>query len=350
MSRQKPVEGPTALLIDGGLEARRIAIGISKTMRGAPTETWVVHHPGEPGASVLQAEIFKPHGGLWQAWTGNYTRARDRELAQRVAAARNGTGTAKPHISERKMSMNRLYPKFERNRHFVAPSARPRGRVVADFNTLEDLVAHAGRELGATHVSGHDAGTKLYFPRGGHYPYEEASVWRKNGYWHAQGPGARTGVGGLPRDARPIGGAGRRAAEARRSESQRRWGPCPYCGATGWMGSVWPGGLNPLFHHDRPQGGRCIQALNAERTGRRTTGVAQRFVPHKPGRRVEDYIAVDNRGRKLGGPFKHYSEAKDVGGPGAHVQFVPKKSPRPSEAERKTKTSKKKRVSKKKRK
>lgn len=91
------------------------------------------------------------------------------------------------------------------------------GPVVADFNTLEDLVQHAADQLGATHAVIDGAHTKLYFPRsGGLYPYEEASVWRKADYWHAQGPHARVGVSHLPRGAQPIGRAahqGHRAAE-----------------------------------------------------------------------------------------------------------------------------------------
>jgi hypothetical protein len=54
--------------------------------------------------------------------------------------------------------------------------------------------------------------------------------------------------------------------ESRRSESQRRWGPCRFCGATGWTTSAWRWG-NPLYHHDRPQGGQCLQALKAEKAG-----------------------------------------------------------------------------------
>lgn len=86
--------------------------------------------------------------------------------------------------------------------------------VMRDFDTLEDLIAHAGRE-GATHVAGADAHTKIYYPRGGQYPYEEAKVWRKGSYWHAEGPGARTGVQGLPRGATPIGGRGQHHAAER---------------------------------------------------------------------------------------------------------------------------------------
>lgn len=104
----------------------------------------------------------------------------------------------------------------------------PRQHQVADFNTLEDLIAHAERELGATHVTVElirgtgkaGRGTKIYFPRGGQYPYEEALVRRNGGYWHADGPGARTGIRQLPDNAMTIeryltrGGRRREAAEA----------------------------------------------------------------------------------------------------------------------------------------
>ncbi len=83
---------------------------------------------------------------------------------------------------------------------------------VADFNTIDDLVKHARTE-GATHVSnpsGVGSETKLYFPLrdGG---YAEASVWRKEGYWHTQAPSVRTRVAKLPAGAQRIGG--KRTAE-----------------------------------------------------------------------------------------------------------------------------------------
>lgn len=93
-------------------------------------------------------------------------------------------------------------------------------RVVADFNTLEDLIEHARTELGATHVTLAGPDTRIYFPRGGQYPYEEARVWRKGGYWHAEGPGARQGTS-LPRGARPIGARGQWAAERGRRVAER---------------------------------------------------------------------------------------------------------------------------------
>jgi hypothetical protein len=88
--------------------------------------------------------------------------------------------------------------------HFVAP--RGRARHVADFDTLDDLVAHAA-QLGATHVSYPEPGTMqgvvLYFPlEDGQY--EAASVWQKGGYWHSQGPGSREIVRYLPRGAQDI--------------------------------------------------------------------------------------------------------------------------------------------------
>ncbi len=86
--------------------------------------------------------------------------------------------------------------------------------VVADFNTIDDLVKHARGE-GATHVSnpsGVGSETKLYFPLrdGG---YAEASVWRKEGYWHTQAPSVRARVAKLPAEAQRIGRSGGRAAE-----------------------------------------------------------------------------------------------------------------------------------------
>ena len=89
--RQEP-SGPESLDLGDDLAARRLGIGVSKSLRGAPTEVWAVHPYGDPGASVLQVELYKPFGQPWAAWTGATTRARDRELAQRVAVARNGAG------------------------------------------------------------------------------------------------------------------------------------------------------------------------------------------------------------------------------------------------------------------
>jgi len=81
-------------MIDVGLAARRIETNASKSgSRERSTETWVVHPHGDPYGAVLQVQLFRPSGGrAWSAWTGQYIRARDRELAERVAAARNTVG------------------------------------------------------------------------------------------------------------------------------------------------------------------------------------------------------------------------------------------------------------------
>jgi hypothetical protein len=93
-----------------------------------------------------------------------------------------------------------------------------RSHIVADFNTIEDLVQHAADELGATHAIIAGPETRIYFPRGGDYPYEEARVFRKAGYWHADGPHMRPGVSHLPPDAEPLDqpAPSRRAAEGPR--------------------------------------------------------------------------------------------------------------------------------------
>ncbi len=91
--------------------------------------------------------------------------------------------------------------------------------VVRDFSTLPDLIKHAKSDLGATHVSGQGAETRIYFPLGSGQ-YEEATVWQKGNYWHATGPGARQRVSKPPRDAKPITQQGMRwASEASRGPS-----------------------------------------------------------------------------------------------------------------------------------
>ena len=52
----------------------------------------------------------------------------------------------------------------------------------------------------------------------------------------------------------------------RTTTQNTRWGPCPHCRATGWTSAG--ATENPLFHHDRPQGGRCIKALRDEKDGK----------------------------------------------------------------------------------
>lgn len=86
---------------------------------------------------------------------------------------------------------------------------------VADFNTLDDLLAHARGE-GATHYLQIDDETHIYFQRrdGG---YEKAEAWQKDGYWHTQAPGSRAVVRKPPPEAKPIGGRSRTVESPRRS-------------------------------------------------------------------------------------------------------------------------------------
>ena len=75
-------------------------------------------------------------------------------------------------------------------------------QLVADFSTLPEIIEHAMRTDGATHVLvygpagiGHERvgrhGAKLYFPHGDGR-YWEAAIWHEHGYWHAQAPSERT--------------------------------------------------------------------------------------------------------------------------------------------------------------
>lgn len=82
------------------------------------------------------------------------------------------------------------------------------GRHVADFNTLADLIRHAGEE-GATHVFVAGSKTEIYFPRDDGQ-YDEAKVFRQNGYWHLSAPSDRKAIHRLPADAAPVGEIGRR--------------------------------------------------------------------------------------------------------------------------------------------
>jgi hypothetical protein len=93
---------------------------------------------------------------------------------------------------------------------------------VADFSTLPELIKHAQAE-GATHTAGHGPETLIYFPRGDGQ-YEEATVWQKANYWHAQGPGSRVLVRKPPRDAKPMSSHAQRwASEAHREIEHELW-------------------------------------------------------------------------------------------------------------------------------
>lgn len=342
---------------------------------------------------------------------------------------------------------------------------------VADFNTLDDLIAHARDELGATHVLFVDEEIHLYFPRRDG-TFEKAEIWQKDGYWHAQGPGARAIVQEVPTGAQPIGGGrGQRAAEAQESKrdqvptlpvifraersgehkgqvtavfptlpgtgphdftvydgqhsvgsagrynNTRAATPSEYSRLLADLRNIYendPDGpvklhvVERFSHrydiarrrewettyrggpqettefsavHDHEAGGGRGQGVEASSAGRDTIPIApgievrrmgqiegagyrwidgwavfvdgrehqpwmrkndalrlaRQFAQDRKSRTVRDYEAVDNRDRRIAGPFKHYGDAKTAAGPGGHVKYV--RPRRASEARRPAKKS-----------
>lgn len=51
-----------------------------------------------------------------------------------------------------------------------------------------------------------------------------------------------------------------------------RWGPCPYCGASGWETAATRG--TRIRDHDRPQGGRCLQPRKRNSSNEKSCGFA----------------------------------------------------------------------------
>jgi hypothetical protein len=257
-------------------------------------------------------------------------------------------------------------------------TVRETPHVVADFNTLDDLIAHAARELGATHVLFVDDEIHLYFrrPDGA---YEKAEVRQKDNYWHAQGPGSRVVVQRLPAGAKPISGAVRRRA----AEAPRHGAPVDQSAADELVLFIEnESDLSP----DGPRGQGRDVLLNALRKWKKGTydpklavklfgylveSGAKRYAKEfgdgerawstmfppatrqeaarqleesfrnsakqgeydridvRPGsasrgitRAVRDYIAVDRRGKTIAGPFKTYGPAKDAAGTAGTVQYV----------------------------
>ena len=114
---------------------------------------------------------------------------------------------------------------------------------------------------GATHVVVSRSGATVYFPIRSGGRYEEAILWHEHGYWHSPAPTHTKIVERLPKGAEPIG--------------------------------------------EYLAGGQVA----AERHGHA----------------VRDYVAVDNRGRQLAGPFKDYGTAKQhADRAGGYVEFAMK--------------------------
>jgi hypothetical protein len=225
--------------------------------------------------------------------------------------------------------------------------------VVADFNTLDDLIAHARGE-GATHYIQIDDETHLYFQRKDG-SYEKSEVWQKDGYWHTQGPGSRVVVRKPPENAKPIAVVRERMTEAtqgtkgegnilvavRLDDPRFGSGPATVVSYPESVQSYYAtitdrdGARDPRMRlwqtRDRvPVGTRISMATLVP-----GTGIAKlRPESSRRGRSVRDYIAVDPRDRQVAGPFKHYSDArKEADNAGGVVKFVPSKG-RATEARR----------------
>jgi hypothetical protein len=96
---------------------------------------------------------------------------------------------------------------------------------VADFSSFPEIVEHAMRFDGATHVvTGgsllrlQTSGGTLYIPHAG--AYEELRIWKEHGYWHAEAPGSGKLIAELPPGAQLIESylASRRGGVAERDE------------------------------------------------------------------------------------------------------------------------------------
>lgn len=202
--------------------------------------------------------------------------------------------------------------------HLETSERKVAGHRVADFNTLDDLIAHARDELGATHVLFVDEEIHLYFPRQDG-TFEKAEVWQKDGYWHAQGPGARTIVQEPPENARPIGGGKRRVTETQTVKSEGFETRNPKI--PGWY-VLYKDGTFQGPHPGGEQGAKTLaRILSRPELPVKVVYVSGPGHVQAP-RQVRDYEAVDSRDRRIAGPFKNYGDAKRAAGPGGHVKYV----------------------------
>lgn len=230
-------------------------------------------------------------------------------------------------------------------------------RRVADFNTLPELIRHSRAE-GATHTAGHGPETRIYFPRGDGQ-YEEATVWKKESYWHAQGPGSRQLVRKPPRDARPIPAHAPRhaAAEAssRREIEHELWlcQDCMIAEVNGDLSSLdderaeeVQQGIEQLVERVGPlssnfsegEGELEFSRMRCDACGTTLAGGRYRFASFgkehttRESAVVRDYIAVDRNDRRVAGPFRSQGEASQHVPPGGHVKFSSAQNRRPPPA------------------
>jgi hypothetical protein len=215
--------------------------------------------------------------------------------------------------------------------------------VVADFNTLEDLVEHARKE-GATHVVRSEEGDYLIFPAPSdkYRPYRQASIWKEGGYWHSEAPAERLVIASIPSEARPIANRAHRGAAprigGRRVETKTRRDP-----TTGRQFVPASEVEHPLPHDtvvrivgfpdDLTGTIVSVDSSSSEYEVRMPDGfywypfhlVAPSALHHdalNESRTVKDYIAVDSRDRRVAGPFKTHHEAAGHVPEGGYVKFA----------------------------
>jgi|HubBroStandDraft_4_1064222.scaffolds.fasta_scaffold45355_2 hypothetical protein len=211
----------------------------------------------------------------------------------------------------------------------VQPAVREsRSHQVADFDSLPALIEHARREGGATHVKVAGVHTMIYTPLDAGR-YEAAKVWRQAGYWHGQAPSDRTVVDQLPADAQPIDDylarGWRKTAEAphlltwpqkemlaavrRALKLHGHGGPDDLAGTMN---------ISNAIARARKQG---VPEREIERVKREVLGLAEE---RQRGHVVRDYVAIDYRGRQVGGTFTDYRQAKrEADRNGGVVKFAP---------------------------
>jgi hypothetical protein len=241
---------------------------------------------------------------------------------------------------------------------------------VADFPSVVEALESA-QQQGATYAAHSGGKCCVFFPLSAGAGYEKVEVFKRLGKWHVGARSPRPKGVQLPSFAKPIGDIvfGLRPSGVREARHvEMPWVP-PALAREGITPVMLDVVLNGVGDGSKIRPG---QSVVIDRDGyaplreggyitlrRATPGLSSfgdyyvltdkgadllrrwRLESRKiAGRRneVRDYIAVDPKGRRVGGPFKHYDSAKrSADEAGGHVEFTmgeARKGRAPSEAER----------------